>query len=143
MNKESLILAVDFDGTIVTHDYPHIGEDRGAIETLKWVTSLGHRIMLWTMRDGVQLEDAVLYCHQQDIKLWAVNKNPGQWTWSKSNKQYANIYIDDAAIGCPLIYLEDGKAPYVDWKKVRRHLEHIFAGGQVLLAKTGIHGIDY
>ena len=51
------------------------------------------------MRDW---KEAVEYLTKEGIKFYGINVNPDQHTWSESNKQYAHIYIDDAAFGCPL-----------------------------------------
>jgi hydroxymethylpyrimidine pyrophosphatase-like HAD family hydrolase len=116
-----MIIAVDFDGTIVTHEYPEIGGDiPGALLTLREWIMKGHQIILWTMRSGEELEAAVQYLEENDIELWGINENPDQIEsgWSTSNKQYAHKYVDDAAIGCPLIYPLSGARPYVDWQKI-------------------------
>lgn len=117
-----MIIAVDFDGTCVTHEYPEVGKDVGAVETLHELVAKGHKIMLWTMRSGKELDDAVEWFEQNDIPLWGINENPTQ-NWSTSHKQYAHLYIDDTALGCPLRH--DSwmcKSPYVDWVKVRQYL---------------------
>lgn len=117
-----MIIAVDFDGTCVTHEYPEVGKDVGAVDTLHELVAKGHKIMLWTMRSGKELDDAVEWFEQNDIPLWGINENPTQ-NWSTSHKQYAHLYIDDTALGCPLRH--DSwmcKSPYVDWVKVRQYL---------------------
>jgi len=118
-----MIIAVDFDGTCVTHEYPHVGKDIGATPFLKALVESGHQLMLWTMRsnkpvNGVDtLADAVKWFEANGIPLWGINENPEQQEtlWSNSNKQYAALYIDDAALGCPLIFPVDGGRPYADW----------------------------
>jgi hypothetical protein len=121
--QDKLIVGVDFDGTPVTHEYPFVGEEVvGAVTVLKALVKEGHKLMLWTMRSGPQLEDAVYWFKKNGIELWGINENPEQHTWTKSKKQYANLYIDDAALGCPLIYPEDGSRPYVNWEKVHEIL---------------------
>ena len=61
--NKPLIIAVDFDGTIVTHEYPRIGRPvPGAIETMKEFLARGDKLILWTMRSGEELADAVRYC---------------------------------------------------------------------------------
>lgn len=113
-----MIIAIDFDGTIVTHKYPEIGELVPlAITKIKEFVAQGHKIILYTMRSGKELQDAISYCEKKGIKLWAVNENPTQKEWTSSPKIYANLYIDDAAFGCPLIY-EKNERPYVDWRKI-------------------------
>lgn len=123
MKQDSLVIAVDFDGTCVQHQYPHVGPDcLGAVSTLRDIVAAGHRIVLLTMRDEAQLYYATAWFKRNDISLWAVNNNPEQERWTTSPKVFANYYIDDAAIGCPLIR-EKGKRPYVDWTEIRKHLE--------------------
>lgn len=114
-----MYIAVDFDGTCVTHDYPRIGEDIGAVPVLKKLVKNGHQLILYTMRSGRTLDDAVSWLKFHEIPLWAINCNPSQHTWTESPKIYANLYIDDAALGIPLINsTEIGSRPYVNWKQV-------------------------
>ncbi len=120
------IVAVDFDGTCVTHEYPEIGmEVPNAVNVLKKLNENGVRIILWTIRSGEYLQDAVNWFTARGIKLWAVNKNPQQRFWSKSPKAYAPAYIDDAAIGCPVVYPENGNRPYADWFAIEKLLQEI------------------
>ena len=67
---------------------------------------------------GPTLSDAVDFLEKNGIKLYGINKNPDQKSWTKSPKAYADIYIDDAAFGCPLIRPKGFKRPCVDWEKV-------------------------
>lgn len=121
------IVAVDFDGTCVTHEYPEIGtEVPNAVEVLKKLNANNVRIILWTMRSGEYLQEAVKWFAAREIALWAVNKNPQQRFWTKSPKVYAPVYIDDAAIGCPLIFPDDENSrPYADWFAIEKLLEEI------------------
>jgi hypothetical protein len=119
-----MVICCDFDGTAVTHDYPHIGKDIGAVPVLKELIDAGHKLILFTMRSGIELEEAVQWFKDNDIRLYGVNKNPTQATWTTSPKAYADLYIDDSAIGCPILYDENiSSRPYIDWKKVRRILQ--------------------
>ena len=111
-------ICVDFDGTCVTHEYPLIGKDIGAVPVLKALSQSGHNLILFTMRSGYELEQAVNWFKQHEIPLYGVNRNPSQDTWTSSPKAYAQLYIDDAAIGCPLIEQEEGR-PYVNWEQIR------------------------
>jgi len=122
-----MTIAVDFDGTVVKHKYPEIGEDvPGAEETLKKLVQNGHRLILYTMRSREKLEEAEKWFFSKDIPLYAVNKNPSQSHWTISPKVFSDIYIDDAALGCPLIYDENpNERPYVNWEKVNELLENI------------------
>lgn len=114
-----MIIAVDFDGTCVAHDYPRIGADIGAVPYLKQLIDAGHKLILYTMRSGEELKAAEEWFAKNDIPLWGVNKNPSQWRWTKSPKIYANCYIDDTNIGCPVLFDPDlSDRPYVDWSKV-------------------------
>lgn len=118
------VIAVDFDGTCVEHNYPAIGMDvEGAVDVLRALNKHGHRIILNTMRSGQRLEAAVRWFRDRKIELWAVNRNPEQECWTSSPKVYADIYIDDSALGCPLIFLEGVRRPVVNWSKVRQLLE--------------------
>lgn len=113
-------LAIDFDGTCVEHMYPEVGKDvPGAIQVLKDLVAEGHFLILWTMRDGKEFEEAVQWFWDNDIELYGMNNNPSQWHWTKSDKAYAHIYIDDAALGCPLRLGIQGDRPMVDWLAVR------------------------
>ena len=95
-------IAVDFDGTIVEHQYPEIGKEKlFAFRTLKELEKQGARLILWTFRTGKELEDAVDYCRQNGIEFYAVNKNYPEEVMdeSVSRKIDADIYIDDKNIG--------------------------------------------
>ncbi|MFA5036929.1 MAG: hypothetical protein WC479_07110 [Candidatus Izemoplasmatales bacterium] len=131
------IIACDFDGTCVTHEFPKIGKDIGAVPVLKELIANGHKLILWTMRSdivnpkseseciilesGYYLSEAVRWFKENEIPLFGVQTNPTQSGWTKSPKAYAELYIDDAGLGCPLIYVENGR-PYVDWQSVREIL---------------------
>ena len=117
-----MIIGIDFDGTLVTHEYPYIGEDVGAIPVLKQLLDNGHKLILYTMRSGKELEEAVDWLEERGIKLFGVNENPEQHVWTKSPKPYCNIYIDDAAIGCPLTVNNKGKF-FVNWETIEQILK--------------------
>ena len=111
-------IAVDFDGTCVMHAYPDVGEEIGATLVLRMLAEKGHELILWTVRSGERLQDAVDWFARRDIALYGVNVNPDQHRWTSSPKVYAEMYIDDAALGVPLVTPAKGRA-YVDWYKVR------------------------
>lgn len=123
VKEEQVIIAVDFDGTIVTHEYPRIGKDIGAIPVLKRLVDESHLLILYTMRDEDELDEAQAYIHSFGIHLYGVNVNPNQKKWTDSPKAFANLYIDDAALGIPLKNPMNGKQSYVDWEKVEDLLE--------------------
>jgi hypothetical protein len=116
-------IAIDFDGTCVTHMYPFIGKDIGAAPVLKRLVKEGANLILWTMRSDAALLRAEEWFTNNGITLYGIQRNPDQEEWTKSPKAYAKIYIDDAALGCPLIYPDPKVArPYVDWKTVEAML---------------------
>jgi hydroxymethylpyrimidine pyrophosphatase-like HAD family hydrolase len=120
---KSLFIGIDFDGTMVEHKYPEIGKPlEGAVETVKRLVDAGHRIILYTMRSEERLVQAVEYMEENGIELYAVNDNPTQKHWTKSPKIFCNLYIDDAALGTPLIFYKNGRA-HVDWAEVEEMLE--------------------
>jgi hypothetical protein len=131
-----MVIAVDFDGTVVRHEFPLVGKDIGAQKVLRRLVENGHLIVLNTMRSngcrtidcesenarrGDFLKDAVEWFKKNNIPLYGVNGNPSQYSWTSSPKVYADLYIDDAALGCPCIKI--GGHKYVDWTTVEKLLE--------------------
>lgn len=130
-------ICIDFDGTCVTHEFPRIGEDIGAIPVLKELVEAGHKLILFTMRSDRKkkkkvgdetvvveenfLADAIKWFDDNGIALYGVQKNPTQRFWTSSPKAYGHLYIDDANLGCPLITPIEGR-PYVDWVETRKYL---------------------
>lgn len=115
-----MIIAIDFDGTCVTHEYPKIGrENEGCVDVLKELVHEGHKLILYTMRSGKYLKEAIDWFKERGIPLWGINENPTQSAWTFSPKIYANLYIDDAACGCPLIHNESEGRPFVDWNAIK------------------------
>jgi hypothetical protein len=115
-------IAVDFDGTVVENDYPKVGTDIEAVPVLQELVKVGHRIILHTMRSGEELIQAVAWFEKNGIPLYGINENPGQGEWTSSPKVFAHLYIDDAALGVPLVHRIDTRHPYVDWFMVRQLL---------------------
>ncbi len=99
-----MVIAVDFDGTIVEHRYPEIGEERPfATETLKMLIRDRHQLILWSVREGTLLDDAVEWCRQRGVEFWAVNCDYPEETTDNnqhfSRKIKADLFIDDRNIG--------------------------------------------
>lgn len=119
-----MYICIDFDGTIVDHCFPEIGtEAPKAIYWLKRLQDQGAKLILFTMRSntsvgGPMLSDAVSFLEDKGIKFYGINKNPDQDSWTESPKAYADIYVDDAAFGCPLIRPKGFRRPCVDWETV-------------------------
>ena len=102
ISPEGKLIAVDFDGTIVEHAYPKIGEVMlFAFEVLKELQKKGHRLILWTYREGDYLQEAVDYCAANGVVFYAVNENyPGEMkAGNYSRKILADIFIDDRNVG--------------------------------------------
>jgi hypothetical protein len=134
-----MYIAIDFDGTCVAHDFPRIGADIGAVPVLRKLVDAGHQLILFTMRSdkkdvrtddynihgqsGDYLSQAVDWFRKHELPLTGINVNPRQSSWTNSPKAYAQLYIDDAALGIPL--KEDpaiSKRPFVDWEAVEKML---------------------
>ena len=119
-------ICIDFDGTCVSHEFPKIGYDIGAVSVLQEIISNGHRLILFTMRsdrpNGNFLTDAVNWFKENDIPLYGIQKNPTQVNWTTSPKAYADKYIDDSAVGCPLIKLDEEERPFVNWYEMKKLL---------------------
>lgn len=131
-----MIIAIDFDGTCVTHEFPHIGKDIGAIPVLKKLVEKGHKLILYTMRSdnkgsnassaefpdvvgGNYLSNAIEWFRLVGIPLHGIQTNPVQASWTSSPKCYAELYIDDAALGCPLkLDTKLCNRPFVNWQRV-------------------------
>lgn len=131
-------ILIDFDGTCVTHEFPNIGQDIGAIPVLKKLIKNGHKLILFTMRSdhekntnasspeypnvsgGKYLTEAVNWLTKHEIPLFGINVNPEQVSWTSSPKAYGQLIIDDIALGCPLIYDSNiSDKPFVDWNEVK------------------------
>lgn len=98
-----MIIAVDFDGTIVEHKYPYIGKEIPfAIETLKKLKEERHTLILWTVREGKLLEEAINFCKERGLEFYAVNSNYPEEKKSHDNfsrKLKADLFIDDRNLG--------------------------------------------
>ncbi len=98
-----MLIAVDFDGTIVQHEYPKIGKEIPfAIETLKKLQSeFHHLLVLWTMRDGKELEEAVEFCRARGLEFYAINASYPEEVFEPgmSRKVNADLFIDDRGLG--------------------------------------------
>lgn len=120
-----MIIAVDFDGTLVENAWPAIGPDVPlAFRTLGDLIGMGHKIILWTVRSGESLDEALLHCALRHVEFWGVNENPDQKDFVTSEKVYCDVLIDDTALGCPLIRPGNGVGKsYVDWAAVRKYFK--------------------
>ena len=99
-----MTIAVDFDGTIVTHEYPKIGKEIPfAIQTLKMLQQDGHKLILWSVRKDKLLEDAVQWCRERGLEFYAVNKEYPEEEMQNNNyysrKLKVDLWIDDRNVG--------------------------------------------
>lgn len=103
LNEKSKTIAVDFDGTVVEHAYPAIGREMlFAFATLKRLQERGHKLILWSIREGKTLQEAVDYCKANGVEFYAVNANfPGEVLEPgvSARKVNADIFIDDRNVG--------------------------------------------
>lgn len=118
-----MIIAVDFDGTIVEHRFPEIGPERpGAIRALKRLSSR-HKLILWSVRQGEQLAEAVEFCSKRGLEFYAVNSDfpDGNWSDGASRKIKADLFIDDSNLG-----------GLPDWDVIVEMVENHLSFGDVL-----------
>lgn len=135
------IVGADFDGTLVQHLFPEIGEPVPyAFSWLRLYAARGARLILWTMRsdgrsgagraNGPVLTEAVEFCRAKEVEFWAVNRNPEQHAWTQSPKAYCHVYIDDANACCPLVR-PPGLRPYVNCAVVGPHVLALIEANKV------------
>lgn len=101
-----MIIAVDFDGTIVEHKYPEIGKEKPfATATLRQLIADGHKLILWSVREGKLLEDAVAWCEERGVRFYSTNANLDEdvndqhRSTNFSRKLKVHVFIDDRNIG--------------------------------------------
>jgi len=106
------IYAVDFDGTIVEHKYPLIGDELPlALKTLSELQERGDKVIIWTCRSGDKLLYMMDWFNKHNFKPDAVNSNYSAKYWDATPKIYADLYIDDRNIG-----------GFIGWSKIREIL---------------------
>lgn len=117
-------IAVDFDGTIVEHRWPDIGREiPGAVQTLQGLQAAGARLILWTVRGGLDLDAAVAFCESRGLRLWDVNGNREAPTLSP--KVLCDVFVDDRGLGCPLTADSEGH-DCCDWGAIAPALRAMF-----------------
>ena len=98
-----MIIAIDFDGTIVTHEYPKIGKELPfAIDSLKRLQqNPENQLVLWSVREGKELEEAVEFCRERGLEFYAVNSNYPEESveHSEPRKLKVDLFIDDRNLG--------------------------------------------
>lgn len=126
-----MTIAVDFDGTIVRHRYPEIGNEIPfAIQTLKMLAKEGHQIILWSVREGDLLQEAVDWCRERGLEFYAVNKDFPEEDVTRnkhfSRKLKVELFIDDRNVG-----------GLPDWGTIYRMIHEKKTYEQVLLEQNG------
>lgn len=99
-----MTIAVDFDGTIVKHRYPEIGEELPfATETLRMLIEDRHKLILWTVREGDLLQEAIDWCKERGVEFYAINRDYPEETLDNNNhfsrKLKVDMWIDDRNLG--------------------------------------------
>ena len=123
-------IAVDFDGTIVEHEYPKIGKEMAfAFTTLKELQKQGHQIVLWTFRSGKELDEAIEYCRKNGLEFFAINESEANEEFDPekmSRKIDADIFIDDRNVG-----------GFLGWSRIWQMLNpHIYEGEGPIINPT-------
>ena len=121
-----MYICVDFDGTCVSNEYPKVGKDIGSVPVLRKLVENKHDLILFTMRSGRELNDAIRWFNSNGLPLFGINVNPTQHKWTDSPKAYGHLYIDDAALGAPLLSprLTGLSKPCIDWYAVESILKY-------------------
>ncbi|MBQ0050081.1 MAG: hypothetical protein KBT12_07615 [Bacteroidales bacterium] len=127
-----MTIAVDFDGTIVEHRYPEIGRELPfATQTLKMLIEEGHKLILWSVREGKLLDEAVAFCRERGVEFYAVNKDFPEEEIDKnrhfSRKLKADLWIDDRNVG-----------GLPDWGTIYEMIHHKKTYEQILLEELGV-----
>lgn len=120
--NQNVDILVDADGTIFTHEYPRVGRDIGAVPVLKDLVKNGHRLIIFTMRDGKELQDVVDWYKKHEIPVFGIQTNPEQKRWTSSPKAYGQYIIDDICAFAPLKTERSGDRLFIDWVKMREEL---------------------
>lgn len=133
-----MTIAVDFDGTIVEHEYPKIGKEIPfAIDSLKMLIKDRHKLILWSVREGELLEEAIEWCKNRGVEFYATNKDYPEETREGnpvySRKLKADMFIDDRNVG-----------GLPDWGTIYRMISHKKTWTDLLLeAESGISNNTY
>ncbi len=132
-----MVIAVDFDGTIVEHEYPKIGEEIPfATETLRMLINDHHKLILWSVREGKLLDEAVEWCRERGVEFYAVNRDYPEETTQNNNhfsrKLKADLFIDDRNLG-----------GLPDWGMIYRMVrEHLTWADLMRSARSGLNSQD-
>lgn len=98
-----MIIAVDFDGTINSAEWPALGRPLPfCADTLRKLKAAGHYIIIWTCREGKEQTAAVNWLLEHEIPFDRINDHyPANITkyGGDARKVFADLYIDDRQLG--------------------------------------------
>lgn len=122
--NDNFTVGVDFDGTVVKNEFPEVGlEVHDAVQSLEYMRDKGWNIVLHTARCGIYLNAAIKWFRDRDIPLYGINCTPDQQKFLKGHavaeygvKPHCHAFIDDSAIGAPVMVRSDMLKPYIDWR---------------------------
>ncbi|MDO4160623.1 MAG: hypothetical protein Q4D41_09230 [Prevotellaceae bacterium] len=129
-----MTIAVDFDGTIVEHRYPEIGPERPfAIDTLKMLIADHHKLILWSVREGKLLDEAVEWCRERGVEFYATNKDYPEEEGPSNNNHYSRklkveMFIDDRNVG-----------GLPDWGTIYRMINEHKTYDDIIMERMGAH----
>jgi len=132
-------VAIDFDGTIVEHEYPEIGEEKlFAFETLREMQKRGFRLILWTYRTGKELEEALEFCLERGVEFYAVNKSYPEEVFDEtvSRKIDVDLFIDDKNIGGFPGWSQIWQMLNTDLQEDQKRAQKTFSGSNVSLIQA-------
>lgn len=99
-----MILAIDFDGTLVDNDpvtYDIAAPRTHMIEAVKRAKEKGHILILWTSRINERLEEAIKYCASFGLYFDYHNENcpvAKHHKFGDGRKIYADFYLENKAL---------------------------------------------
>jgi len=131
-----MTIAVDFDGTIVEHRYPEIGPELPfATDTLKMLIADHHNLILWSVREGQLLEDAINWCRERGVEFYAVNRDYPEEKQENnqhfSRKLKVDVWIDDRNIG-----------GLPDWGTIYRMISHNLTWDDLMTESVQANNFD-
>lgn len=132
-----MTIAIDFDGTIVEHRYPEIGQELPfATETLKMLIADHHKLILWSVREGKLLDDAINWCRERGVEFYAVNRDYPEEDGTNNNNHFSrklkvDMFIDDRNLG-----------GLPDWGTIYRMIKEHKTYHDLMMERSGSYSYD-
>ena len=109
--KQKLVIAIDFDGTICDLSFPEVGRMKLDADTyINMLYDEGHHILIHTCRTGIYEGLAQTFLKEQEIHYHYINSNMPymiELYGQDCRKLSADIYIDDKCLmGLPKTWKE-------------------------------------